>query len=394
MLIFVLIAVWSIGAILIAADPDKESTRWASIMTFVGGLGFLSVVIDDTIRPYLYIHASSTTTLDPFLQMLSNICSFTEKTGLPYSFLMFAVSYSNYFSSRQRRRLAVISALPILLMFYIARMFGITEAWEWNILAVLLMFVAFVFFGIKHDIFGIKLRFEKNRLDSAIRAVTSGTILLNHTIKNEVGKIHLFLDRIHAYAAVSERQNMDRDIQTILDSTHNLLHLANQFHKQSQDIALKESSNSLLDIAHEAIAGLKPLLETKQTKVHIDFPSEPHVTCDKFHIRETLTNILMNASEAIPSDGAIAIKLSESNKYLTLSVQDNGHGIEKENLPYVFDPFFSTKNSLENYGLGLSYCYNAMHKHGGFLDIHSVKNVGTTVFLHFPKSKLTYASQK
>jgi len=49
MLILALCALWCIGAILIATDPGKESTRWASLMTFVGGLGFLSVIIDDTL---------------------------------------------------------------------------------------------------------------------------------------------------------------------------------------------------------------------------------------------------------------------------------------------------------------------------------------------------------
>ncbi|HEX9060957.1 MAG TPA: ATP-binding protein, partial [Clostridia bacterium] len=53
-------------------------------------------------------------------------------------------------------------------------------------------------------------------------------------------------------------------------------------------------------------------------------------------------------------------------------------------LPYVFEPFFSTKNSNLNMGLGLSYCYNVMQKHNGMLEVISAKGTGTTVLLKFP----------
>jgi len=77
MLILALCALWCIGAILIATDPGKESTRWASLMTFVGGLGFLSVIIDDTLRPYLSGHMNGVHTLDSFFQFLSRACTQT-----------------------------------------------------------------------------------------------------------------------------------------------------------------------------------------------------------------------------------------------------------------------------------------------------------------------------
>jgi phosphoglycerate-specific signal transduction histidine kinase len=56
-----------------------------------------------------------------------------------------------------------------------------------------------------------------------------------------------------------------------------------------------------------------------------------------------------------------------------------GHGITKENLPYVNDPFFTTKKRTLNFGLGLSYCYNVMQKHKGDLTIQSEKDKVTTI---------------
>jgi len=438
---------------LIATDPRKESTRWASFMTFVGGLGFLSVIIDDTTRSYLQQHIIDASALDSILSMLANICSFIEKTGLPYGFLLFAFAYCNCFSPRLRASLAVLTLLPALLMFmltsvypelslnyiwltawaapyiltatvllishyyresspiarrghlfvniigiipllcylvtiYIARIFDITEAWKWNIPAVCAMFVAFGYFSIKHDIFGIKLHVDRSRFDTAMRAVTSGTVLLNHAIKNEAGKIHMLLDRIQATAG--KQTDIAWEIQLIQASTNNLLQLAQRFHNQSQAIVLKESTSALLDITRELLSGMQTLLDNKGVTVLTDIPAGTRITCDPFHLKETLANILMNVADSIANEGIIRLRLNESQKYMTLSVQDDGHGIAKQHLPHVITPFFSTKNRPDNYGLGLSYCYNVMQKHGGSLDIHSVAEAGTTVFLHFPSKRFQH----
>jgi signal transduction histidine kinase len=53
----------------------------------------------------------------------------------------------------------------------------------------------------------------------------------------------------------------------------------------------------------------------------------------------------------------------------------------------VFDPFFSTKSSKNNYGLGMTFCYNAVEKHGGIMDIESEEGRGTSVLIKLPKEK-------
>jgi signal transduction histidine kinase len=77
-----------------------------------------------------------------------------------------------------------------------------------------------------------------------------------------------------------------------------------------------------------------------------------------------------------------------SKKHLAIAVSDTGVGIAKENLPHVLDPFFSTKKTGQNFGLGLSYCYNAMQKHQGSLEIYSVPGEGTTIYLYFPRKRV------
>lgn len=106
-------------------------------------------------------------------------------------------------------------------------------------------------------------------------------------------------------------------------------------------------------------------------------------------MQETFINILNNAIEAISSNGEIKIDIYENKKFITVAINDNGPGISKDNLPRVVDPFFSTKNRTQNFGLGLSYCYSVMQQHGGRLDIESEVGMGTKILLGFPvKRKL------
>jgi signal transduction histidine kinase len=119
-----------------------------------------------------------------------------------------------------------------------------------------------------------------------------------------------------------------------------------------------------------------------------------------------MTNIITNAKEAMENGGTIrittaSVSFDESSeqvrsglidypgKYVCISVADNGTGIDKEILPKIFDPYFSTKRrgDKKGLGLGLSTSYSIIKKHLGALLVESEKGVGTTVSLYLPAGK-------
>ncbi|NGQ96169.1 HAMP domain-containing histidine kinase [Brevibacillus sp. SYP-B805] len=284
--------------------------------------------------------------------------------------------------------LVIVPLLFIFTFLYIMRTFHNYDAWRYNALIVGIQFVLFLFISVKYGLLGVKLRLEKRRLDSTLRAMTSGTAIVNHTIKNEVGKITLYADRIQSYAAEEKKQAMQEDMQVILQSTRNIMAMVNRIQGQIQDIVLKEEPVHMAGIVERVLQEMKPYTETQQIAVKLDLDDSIKLKGDPVHIREVLTNLCMNAVEAMRTGGTLTIQLMRSRKHLVLSVADTGTGISKENLPYVLDPFFSTKKGGQNFGLGLSYCYNVMQKHQGRLEIQSVKDEGTTVFLYFPQKRL------
>jgi len=310
------------------------------------------------------------------------------------SYVLLIYSYVKAESPRMKRNkhLTCILFIPttsfILVTNFICIAFQITNLWVYNIWIVLIQAALIVIFAVKY---GFMVSFEKYHVDKAMRVMTSGTGILNHTIKNEVMKISLCADNIR-YNLNDDRQEISRDIinqnlDIILNSTEHMVSMVKRIHEHMQDIVLVEEHINLTDIANSSLQDIRQHCVSKKIEIVSLVDDELHVLGDKIHIREVFNNVFKNAVEAMAENGRLKVYSIKNKKYVTIAVKDNGQGISKENLHHILEPFFSTKNRKLNFGLGLSYCYNVMKKHGGAMEIESRENSGTTVFLYFPSVK-------
>jgi PAS domain S-box-containing protein len=115
-------------------------------------------------------------------------------------------------------------------------------------------------------------------------------------------------------------------------------------------------------------------------------------------IRQVFENLLTNAKEAMSAGGTVKIDIEnyefDGNKglplgpghYVCVTVKDDGKGIPEENLPKIFDPYFSTKDiySQRGLGLGLSICHAILKRHNGHISVESESGIGTRVTLYLP----------
>ncbi|CAI8168200.1 MAG: Sensor kinase CckA [Pseudidiomarina mangrovi] len=99
-----------------------------------------------------------------------------------------------------------------------------------------------------------------------------------------------------------------------------------------------------------------------------------------------LTNLLINAGQAIEENGKISIRTKQNCDVITLEVADNGCGIPDENLKKLFDPFFTTKPIGEGTGLGLAISYGIVRDHEGKISVESTPDKGTCFSLTFPRA--------
>lgn len=114
---------------------------------------------------------------------------------------------------------------------------------------------------------------------------------------------------------------------------------------------------------------------------------------NQYHLTETITNILTNASAAIKQketpQGQIEINILTENDVCLVSITDNGCGIPLKQQKKIFRLFYTTKSSATNSGIGLNYVKKVVLFHHGDIRIKSVPDVGTKVEMVFPLSAYT-----
>ena len=127
-------------------------------------------------------------------------------------------------------------------------------------------------------------------------------------------------------------------------------------------------------------------------------PRLAHISCSPIHIKKCILNLVINAMEAIKDEGCVTIstrsrKIPEeefthtglpSGHYVVLTVTDTGHGIKKEDLDHIFEPFYTKKvMGKSGTGLGLAVVWSSMQDHGGTITVETSKT-GTAFHLLFP----------
>ena len=108
----------------------------------------------------------------------------------------------------------------------------------------------------------------------------------------------------------------------------------------------------------------------------------PEIIIDPDELKQVFINLINNAINAMPDGGDLTIKTFKETADVCVQVSDTGVGIAQENIPRIFDPFFSTRH--ESAGLGLSIVHRIITKYGGTIDVKSKIKEGTMFTLKFP----------
>ncbi|HVO37536.1 MAG TPA: ATP-binding protein [Spirochaetia bacterium] len=114
----------------------------------------------------------------------------------------------------------------------------------------------------------------------------------------------------------------------------------------------------------------------------------PAVLGDHGQIHQMLMNLCVNARDAMPDGGTLSLRTrareAPPERFVMLEVSDTGSGIPADDIPRIYDPFFTTKAPGKGTGLGLSIVYGIVQRHGGRIQVSSVPGKGTTFEMLFP----------
>jgi len=122
-------------------------------------------------------------------------------------------------------------------------------------------------------------------------------------------------------------------------------------------------------------------------EIFTEIPEDLDIYADAQKLQEVLLNLLLNAAQAMPNEvGRITITASEDKgvKEVEILVKDSGCGIPEDDLPHIFDPFFSTKEVGYGTGLGLSVAHGIIEQHKGTLSVKSKVDEGSVFTIRLP----------
>jgi signal transduction histidine kinase len=162
----------------------------------------------------------------------------------------------------------------------------------------------------------------------------------------------------------------------------------------SHEISLKMEEVDIGPIIDEALSLVDHQMQLKKIRVLRKYEADlPTITMDGNQIKQVFTNLFMNAIEAMKEDGVLGIQAERRKGKLDQSgvkivVSDIGEGIPESNIRKIFNPFFTTKKSKGNSGLGLSVAKGIIDKHNGTIEIESDSGLGTRVIIGLPTGGL------
>jgi signal transduction histidine kinase len=132
--------------------------------------------------------------------------------------------------------------------------------------------------------------------------------------------------------------------------------------------------------------------------VENEISSDQTIWANRNQVTQVLVNLLQNAVYALgkkptaETPPTIWLRALQEYDHSLVIIRDNGEGIAAENLPKIFDPFFTSKDVGEGMGLGLSICYRIMQQHGGCIEVRSERGVYSEFTLRFPRAANSMAA--
>jgi len=248
-----------------------------------------------------------------------------------------------------------------------------------------------------------------------LRDVTEQRIVARNLLRQErmtamghlaAGVAHDFNNLIQAVTILAEtllldaaddpgvRREKSREILSLGERAADLIRRILDYSRQTV------SRPELIDVGAFVVETLTMLDRLIPETITIEIEAEPaahHVHIDPAQLQQVLTNLVLNASQAMPDGGRIRVRLWSTDTlddapsedagaegWVCFGISDTGCGIPPEVLPRIYEPFFTTKERGQGTGLGLAQAYGIVKQHNGYISCTSEPGAGTTFTLTFP----------
>ncbi len=240
----------------------------------------------------------------------------------------------------------------------------------------------------------IKLLFRINRLQrhaverehfALVGRMANG---LAHELKNPLNAMTMSVQMIDEDLTndVIDKEQFSEMINDIKLEVRRLSGVLEGFLKFARPTPLKLGQTDIAELVNSVSRLLKPQLIKKNVELILIIPDKiPELLLDGEKIKQVFINLILNALEASTSGNKIEVALEYRKKELAVTVTDFGAGITSENLPRIFDTYFTTKKSGS--GLGLAITKKIIEEHEGLIKVESIPEVKTVFSIILPAKR-------
>ena len=243
----------------------------------------------------------------------------------------------------------------------------------------------------------VKIQQTIDALVESERMATLGRLVrtIAHEVRNPLGSIRLgtqllqhsdveFGSHIETHSGNLSQNEINEYTGIIIKEVDRLNRFIEQllaFSKPTMEVAKRSDIHQLLD---SSLAICRPELELRATTVITQYDDCPEVHVNEDGITQVLLNLFYNAIEAMDTEGTLAIRTEyvPETETVHVRVQDDGPGISPEDVPMLFDPFYTTKQ--KGTGLGLYISQKILAEHRGSIEVDASLEVGTAFVMSLP----------
>ena len=172
---------------------------------------------------------------------------------------------------------------------------------------------------------------------------------------------------------------------TLLDEINNLKTIIGRFSEFARMPQPQRKPTQLNDVVRSVLRVFQAQLQEKNQiaiRAELD-PALPEIAADPELLHRALSNLVLNAIDALPQGGEIVVETRAAGDEVELSVSDTGSGLTQEECARLFTPYYTTKQ--HGTGLGLAIVQSVVSDHGGKISVESTKEKGTTFRIELPR---------
>ncbi len=222
--------------------------------------------------------------------------------------------------------------------------------------------------------------FQSEKLASLGRLASGVAHEINNPLTGVLTYSNILLEEIKDAEHKEDLQIIVRETLRCRSIVRELLDFARESRLEIQEACV----NHLIS---ESLALLGKTYRFQNIEIEKDLDLEiPALMVDVNQIKSVISNLAVNAADAMPEGGHlyIATRFESKNNTILIEITDNGTGISEKNIEKIFDPFFTTKATGEGTGLGLAVTYGIIERHGGTIRVISEEGRGTTFIIELP----------